>query len=152
LPVEESSGSLGGSNRESVIFEQAPKSGELMLVVMRDSESCKCGDVINSVMDLLTGFKIAKALVCVCLEGSGRSSRRSISSRSTSGIDAIVLVASVLFVPGSGVTLLGKSWRNGSLWSIAVEPPAPSVLCPPRLSVVGCSSLTVISSHRISGV
>jgi hypothetical protein len=90
--------------------------------------------------------------VCVCLEGSGRSSRRSISSGSTSGIDAIVPVTSAPFVPVSGVTLLGKSWRSGSLWLIAVVPPAPSVLSPPRLSVVGCSSLTVISSRQISGV
>jgi hypothetical protein len=90
--------------------------------------------------------------ICVCLEGSGQSGQRSISSRSTSGIDAIVLVTSVPSVPGSGVMLLGKSWHNGSLWSITVGPPAPSLLFPPRFSVVGCSSLTVISSHRISGV
>jgi hypothetical protein len=62
LPVEESSGSLGDGDGESVIFEQAPESGESVLIVMRNSESCKCGDVINSVMDLLTGSKIAKAL------------------------------------------------------------------------------------------
>jgi hypothetical protein len=68
LPVEEFPGSVGSGNGESVVFEQAPESGESVLIVMCDSESCKCGNVMNSVMDLLTGFKIAKALIAgLCL-------------------------------------------------------------------------------------
>jgi hypothetical protein len=79
LPVEESSGSLGDGDGESVIFEEAPESGESVLIVMCDSESCKCGDVINSVIDFLTGSKIAKALIAgLCLSKRYRSKRLAI--------------------------------------------------------------------------